>query len=362
MLRRKLLLMLGSLVALLLAAAVCALLLLQDVLEDLNHVSSAALTGTTRTSMLGATITTIEAELNEIHLERETHLDRLIDTVETLNEQVRDLGQFFFIREDGASNYRRLLEFMPIFVRHVGDLATTRDPELAAAHADLALEASVALRKEIAALGNISQAHAEREQQQVTVKFRWMVHGVAIVFLLVINISIMVLLRAATMILKPVDRLVEASRRLAQEEFDYRVDVAQQDEFDELARAYNGLAEQLQLNEQRKIETLHHVARTLNHELNNAASIIELQLKLLARNSQGEQSMAKPLGQIHETLKRMSDTVNALKRIRRIVLTDYLEGVKMLDLKRSVEEGPRPGEPPPRTTVEKDPHDRTAGA
>jgi hypothetical protein len=36
----------------------------------------------------------------------------------------------------------------------------------------------------------------------------------------------------------------------------------------------------------------------------------------------------------------MTHTVEALKRVRRIVLTDYVEGVKMLDLQRSVEEDP----------------------
>jgi nitrate/nitrite-specific signal transduction histidine kinase len=340
MLRRKLMLMLGSLVALLLIAAIATILLMQDVLEDLSHLSTSALSGTTQTSRLGATITRIEAELNQIRLGEEDHLDELIDTVETLNQQVRDLGSFYVTRSEAAEHYQRLEDLLPVFVRHVGDLATTQDEELVTAHTELALRASVAMREEIATLGRSSQENAQREQQMVTNKFRWVALGMALVFLLVINISIMVLLRAANMVLSPVDRLVEASRRLAREEFDHRVELKQRDEFEELGRAYNGLAEQLQLNEQRKLETLHHVAATLNHELNNAISIIDLQLNVLARGSNGNRGMARPLQQINETLRRMSDTVNALKRVRRIVLTDYLQGTKMLDLERSVEADP----------------------
>lgn len=345
MLRRKLIIALGSLVALLLVAAVVAMLLLQDVLEDLDHVSSAAMVGMTRTSQLSLTITNIEAGLNEIRLREKTHLDDLIDAVEILMRQVEELGNFYVVGTEAGTRHQRLLELVPEFIEHVGNLATTSDPELSAVHADRATAASTAMRREISAIHQIAQTHVEREQLEATTKFRWVVIGVAIVFLVVINLSIIVLLRASTMILKPVDRLVEASRRLAREEFDYRVDVAQQDEFDELALAFNRLAEQLQLNEERKIETLQHVARTLNHELNNAVSIIELQLSLLARNSNDNQSMAKPLEQIHQTLERMSRTVDALKRIRRIVLTDYLEGVKMLDLQRSVEGEPSAIEP-----------------
>ena len=37
-----------------------------------------------------------------------------------------------------------------------------------------------------------------------------------------------------------------------------------------------------------------------------------------------------------ESLRRMAGTVESLKRVRRIVLTDYISGTKMLDLPRSI--------------------------
>jgi signal transduction histidine kinase len=160
--------------------------------------------------------------------------------------------------------------------------------------------------------------------------------GLAIVFLLVINIAAMVLLRMATMILKPVDQLVYASRQLAMERFDYRVDLGGNDEFDELAAAFNNLGSQLQANEQKKVEVLSQVALTLNHELNNAIAIIELQLNLLSRQTGGNAAHERRLREIHQSLARMTDTVQSLKNVRRIVLTDYVSGQKMLDLRRSV--------------------------
>jgi signal transduction histidine kinase len=135
-----------------------------------------------------------------------------------------------------------------------------------------------------------------------------------------------------------VERLVEASRRLGREEFDYRVRLRATDEFGELAAAYNRLAEQLQANEQRKLETLSQTAVMLNHELNNAGAIIKLQLQLLERQNVGNPAFARALVQIHESLARMTVTLERLKHVRRIVLTDYTADTKMLDLERSVAE------------------------
>jgi signal transduction histidine kinase len=102
------------------------------------------------------------------------------------------------------------------------------------------------------------------------------------------------------------------------------------------------MAEQLQAIEQRRMEVLQQTALALNHELNTAASIIELQLQLLDRRSGGDERLEKPMRQIHESLERMTRFVQALKQIRRIVLTDYVSGVKMLDVEKSLAEDERP--------------------
>ena len=171
-------------------------------------------------------------------------------------------------------------------------------------------------------------------------RFRWVVLGLGITFLLVINIAVVVLLRAATLIFRPIDRLLEGCRHWGREQFDYRVRIDGQIEFNELAEAFNSLAKRLQESEHRKIETIGQIGCTLNHELNNALSVIEVKLRPLARQASGNAALELSLKQIRENLGRMANTVESLKRVRRIVLTDYVSGVKMVDLERSVEEDP----------------------
>jgi nitrate/nitrite-specific signal transduction histidine kinase len=264
--------------------------------------------------------------------------------VETLNELAGRIASAPAVqRPEALAVLQAIRSQLPTFERYVGAVATTRDRELARIHNQTALAASVTLRRDVMQLGALVRQFAHEEQDALAGRFRWVVLGLAIVFLAVINLAAVVLLRTAGMILKPVDRLVEASRHLAVERFDHRVTLDQHDEFDELARAYNHLAAQLQANEQRKMEVLQQVALAMNHELNNAMAIIELQLELMSRQTHGEPAAEKCLKQIRESLRRMDAAVESLKHVRRIVLTDYVTGVKMLDLEQSVRDGPRAG-------------------
>jgi signal transduction histidine kinase len=86
------------------------------------------------------------------------------------------------------------------------------------------------------------------------------------------------------------------------------------------------------------MEVLSQVALTMNHELNNAINIIELQLVLLSRRAGDAATQQVHLKQIRTSLARMTRVVEALRHTRRIVLTDYMSGVKMLDLRKSTEE------------------------
>jgi signal transduction histidine kinase len=171
---------------------------------------------------------------------------------------------------------------------------------------------------------------------------RRLVVALTVAALVMANVAVFVLLRTGQIILRPVDALVQGSRELARERFEHRVHLPQTDEFGELAHAHNRLAEQLQANEARKTEVLQHLAVALNHELNNVMSVIELQLGLLDRRSGGDPAQAVHLRQIRDNLARMTRTVAALKSVRRIVLTDYGPGQKMIDLARSADEPAQP--------------------
>jgi len=169
-------------------------------------------------------------------------------------------------------------------------------------------------------------------------RFRWMILGLAVVFVLVINVSVIVLLRMGAMVVRPVEKLLTATRELAGEHFDYRVKLDQPDEFGELASAFNSLAERLQSNEGRKMEVLQQVALAMNHELNNDIAIIEFQLSLLKRQTTGNPTLERYLREIHGSLNRVTQAAKSLKNARRIVLTDYVTGVKMLDLEKSMQD------------------------
>ncbi|MHC4992948.1 MAG: HAMP domain-containing protein [Planctomycetota bacterium] len=352
MLRRKLLLVLGSLIVLLLVSAVSAILLLHDVLQDLTHACNAAVMAASKTRLAEQSITDVEAELTRLQQEPGSGSQRAIQAVTTLEQHVEGLVGNGMLPAEAADRSSRLREQLPELGAHLASYSDATDEEARDEALTLALGTAVGLRTDISQLNRLTYENSAREHEQLIRKFRGAAIVLGIGFLVLLNASIIVVLRAAIMVLKPVNKLVEASRRLGREEFDHRVTVDRTDEFGELAQAYNGLAEQLQTNEERKVETLKQVARTLNHELNNAISTIELQLTVVDRRKGDDQAVAKPLRQIHQSLGRMADTIDALKRVRKIVLTDYLSGVKMLDLERSVEEDSPPGTPAAGTTVE----------
>ncbi|MEX0777353.1 MAG: HAMP domain-containing protein [Phycisphaeraceae bacterium] len=337
MLRRKLMLLMVTLTALLMVLAVAALWSLQSILADLDHINTHSQSLVDQTNQISAAIARVELTLNQLRSGQTRRLDDLIQTVNDMQANVTAIGGHYCLDATEIEPVcEQMAAGMVVFQKHVAALATTEDPGLSSGHSLRALDAAVQLRQAIFEISRHAHQQAQREQEAMSFRFRWLVIGIGLGFLLVINLSVLLLMRWASMILAPVDRLVQASRELGQEHFAFRVQLRQNDEFDELARAYNQLAAALEENEERKIEMLGQVARTLNHELNNAGAIIELQLSLLRRRADPA-STEKCLRQIRENLARMTRVVEALKHVRRIVLTDYVEGVKMLDLERSIQ-------------------------
>ncbi|MHC4985385.1 MAG: HAMP domain-containing protein [Planctomycetota bacterium] len=340
MLRRKLLIIFGSLVILLLGMAVAGVWMLHDLLQQLDHVNTEAYAIVDRTTQLNAALTAVEIELYQLQVAEKRHLDVLIRGVDTMRRLLAEIDSHYMIDEpETAASYQELRAKYPLFERSVSSLATAQDVGLARQYNLKALAAAASLRENVSHINAEAREHARREQVELAERFRWLILGVALGCMLLINISIIVLLRAAAMVLRPVDQLVETSRQLTREDDDHRTDPGLKDEFAELAGAYRALAERVQAHEQRQMETLGQAALTLNHELNNAMATIELQLQILSRQAKGDDRFESPLRQIRENLQRMAKTVESLKNIRRIVLTEYVAGVKMLDLERSTQSG-----------------------
>jgi signal transduction histidine kinase len=176
------------------------------------------------------------------------------------------------------------------------------------------------------------------DHQAIISRFGGVLMALGVIFLLLVNAASVALLRTATMVLSPVEQLIEGARELAKQNFEHRLHVdGEAGEFSELARAFNDLAQRLQDTEKRRVEVLGQMALTLNHELNNALAIIELRLHPLARRAGDDPGTRKSLGDIREMLAKMANTIASFKHVRRIVLTDYTDGVKMLDLEKSVD-------------------------
>ncbi|MCL4222270.1 MAG: HAMP domain-containing protein [Phycisphaerales bacterium] len=308
MLRRKLLARLGVLVLGFVSIAIVSIALLQGILSDLNQ--------------LGAQAVQLIAKVQD--------LGDLADElpVSAGDERDRIVAKMIGLHADLAAQHV-MHEGQPGFEAHDRIGQTLAGLQ---AGGDTSGEMLDALHGDVVELRNVARDSVASEQWRVSRNLRVLIIGLTAAALVMVNLSVIVLLRTGTMILRPVSALLEGSRQLAAERFDHRVRVEQADEFAELAHAYNALAEQLGANEQRKVETLQQLAITLNHELNNVISVIELQLKFLDRKAGGDQALGGHLRQIRESLGKIAVTVASLKDVRRIVVTDYIPGLKMLDL------------------------------
>lgn len=345
MLRQRLLLLFGCIVTLVLVMGVGVVVLLQSVVGQLNAVSSDAMTGVSAVRGMQVSVASFRTELDRI-----TEAQLPFDPVRwdhDLGAIEANVAELRGVRDVSGEADAARAELPPL----VDHLSTLREgligesePVRRESH-DRALADLESIRDALDIVHNALRSHAATKMTSAIDSLQSIALWLGIGFVVVLNVSVIFLSGIGGMILKPIDRLVDASRRLAREEFDHRVEIQGPSEFAELARAYNSLAEQLAANEQRKIETLQHVARTLNHELNNAITIIQLQLSLAARSAARGVGGSAPLDasrlrEIQQALSRMTGTVSALTRVRRIVLTDYLSGVKMLDLEASLEASP----------------------
>ncbi|MBX3373007.1 MAG: HAMP domain-containing protein [Phycisphaeraceae bacterium] len=334
MLRKKFMVVLGIIVTLHVVMALQSILALHGVLRDLDAAGAAAVASTTAIQRAKLELNAAQVRSSDLPPQATVPARDLASLSGSLDSQVRAMNDLVLMEADGPA----------------GDLAHLHDQvrQLAAdagpVPVSLFLDRLVHLRDQVDRLEISTSRVIEEARQDITSRFRRTIVVLGVVFVLIINATLMVLSRMVGIIVRPVDRLVEGSRRLAREEFSHRVDLGRprrwSDEFAELADAHNALAAQLEQNEQRKVEMMHQVARTLSHELNNAIAIIELQITHLARQTRGDESQAERLREIHRTLARISRTIDSLMHVRRIVLTDYTSGVSMLDLERSTEEVP----------------------
>jgi len=333
MLRRKLLIRVGLLICAFVLGAAVAVWKLQDVLAELDLANADAAALVDGVQDVGLAVNVIVAARLGGDAEPSIFASPGHDAA-TLPRMVERLGEHRLLHTPGEASlrYAALKSALPAFLA----AAPATSGAIRAGPDKPAAENWLGKHRLVAELSRSLREFVAAEQVRVGDSFRFIVIALTLAAFVMANAAIFVLLRTAQLVLNPVAALVSGSRELAAENFAHRVEVVRGDEFAELAHAYNSLAEQLQSNEQRRTETLRQLAVTLNHELNNTMSIIELQLRLLDKRSGQDPTADRPLREIRAGLLRMSRTVASLKDIRRIVLVDYAGGQKMIDLERSV--------------------------
>lgn len=325
MLRRKLLIRIGLLVACFVVGAAVAVYLLQQAIPDIDRINRDAIVLIDGVHTADDCVAEIESSRDGLALPASASPQAPRDRLKTAVASIGDHDAIKIPDSPQARAYAQLVELLPAFLEPGNaDAAAQRQNRLQ-------------LHGVLRDLAGSTRGFVAGEQASFGRYFRGLVLGLTLAALVMVNVAVWVLLRTAMVVLKPVGQLVDGSRELAAERFEHRVNVEQGDEFGELATAYNRLAEQLQANEERKAETLRQLAVTLNHDLNNAMATIEMQLSLVGRQSGGNSNLERYCREIQSTLSRMSKTVASLKHIRRVVLTDYVDGQKMVDLERSVD-------------------------
>lgn len=334
---------LGVLVAIYIAGAVVAIVLLQRVLSDLNDAAETADAAAETIEQLDTALADARAALADAGDPPAKSLSRIVGASGRLREAYDRLGGLGLTRGRGSACHHKIGELLP----SVAPDAAWLDEQTLETWREYAPAFASQMAAEVNQLRRLAGIDAVENQLENISRLRWLIIGITIAALAAINVTIILLLRTGEMIVRPVEALVEGSRELARERFEHRVDLDRRDEFGELAGSYNLLAEQLQLNEARKMETLQQLGVTLNHELNNVINIIELQLGSLHRHAGSDEVLTERLTKIRGNLRRIAETVASLREVRRIVLTDYPGGIKMLDLARSTDpaESPDEGEP-----------------
>jgi HAMP domain-containing protein len=330
-----------------LVTAIAGVWLLEGTLDNLDYVNREVSGVNEQVNDLVISIRDVRRGLHELSLGHVDQAGAMASSMSKAQQLLEGLGKAGFLQKEPlAAAVVPVRNQMPAFQQMIAGLAA--NPAVSAAQIDAPMAAANAVDKDATHLAEVVRDQARTAHQNLSDRFRRQLVAISIVFLLTINFAVITLIRAAGMILRPVDSLVSAASELGQEHFDARAKIDDTSgEFGLLAQAFNRMAQQLETSEQKKVEVLGQVALTMNHELNNALGVIELQLTLLSRHADDRRAMQTHLTQIRQSLRQVSGVVDALRKTRRIVLTDYMGGVKMLDLWQSTQQSPQTGEAVP---------------
>ena len=126
---------------------------------------------------------------------------------------------------------------------------------------------------------------------------------------------------------------------------DWRVTLPIYIAYGAIAISVGWLSEQLHWFYERAIEgervaVVTQVAITIRHEVNNALAAIMAEAQLLQQSGGLTAEQASALRRILDMSRRVRDSMDRLSTLTRTPTTEYVPGVKMIDLDKLKEEGP----------------------
>jgi signal transduction histidine kinase len=125
---------------------------------------------------------------------------------------------------------------------------------------------------------------------------------------------------------------------------DWRVTLPIYIAYGAIAISVGWLSEQLHLFYERAIDgervaVVSQVAVTMRHEVNNALAAIMAEAQLLEHEGPVTPEQATAIQHILDMAKRVRDSMNRLSTLTRAPTTEYVPGVKMIDLAKLRDEG-----------------------
>ncbi len=152
-----------------------------------------------------------------------------------------------------------------------------------------------------------------------------------IIFSLGIIVTYMISLRYT----RPIDALTEAAIKVAQGDFNYRLDINRKDEIGKIAESFNFMIQKLKENHmlQERLREAEHLAaigqlsRTIAHEIRNPLNFINLSIDHLVEKMKKEEKNNNDHVKLLEAMKQEIYRVNNL-------ITEYLEYTRPLKLNR----------------------------
>ncbi|MGA1839861.1 MAG: response regulator [bacterium] len=94
---------------------------------------------------------------------------------------------------------------------------------------------------------------------------------------------------------------------------------------------------QKQLIEARKLETLAQIAVSVNHEINNPLCSISANAEMLKTHiNSSDDSVLRKIDIILKEVDRIKQVISKLSNATRVISMEYISGVKMLDLNKSI--------------------------